>query len=307
MKKYDVIVIGSGPAGLTAAMYLARADLDTLAIGGEVTGGQLLNTQLVENFPGFSKGVDGQKLMNEMSNQAKKFGAKIVNENAIKVDFSTNPLRVNTRNDSYLAKAVIIATGSSPKWLGVEGEDQLIGKGVSSCATCDAYFFKDKRVVVVGGGDSAMEEALTLAKFAKEVVIIHRKDKFSASKIMQDRVNKNAKIGVKFNSEVIKIYGDNFVKGVKIRDKQSSETEDFICDGVMVAIGHTPNTDLFLDQIKLEADGHISSHDGIHTSKEGIFVCGDVTDKKYKQAITSAGDGAKAALEVERYLINVKN
>ena len=275
---FDVAIVGSGPAGVTAAIYTARANLKALVLAGEKWGGQLMLTTAVENFPGFPDGIQGPELMEKMKQQAERFGAKIILEDAIA------PLQhdaVFKINNKYFSKAVIIATGAETKWLGLANEQRLIGHGVSSCAPCDAFFFKDKKVAVVGGGDAAMEEALVLTKFASEVIIIHRREAFKASKIMQDRVKNNPKIKILFNTEIIDILGQNSVEGVTFKDGNILKV-----DGVFIAIGHKPNDELLKDL------------GGV----EGVFIAGDVIDLKYKQAITAAGLGCQAALDCEKWL-----
>lgn len=294
---FDVIIIGSGPAGLTAGIYTSRANLKTLCIAGNTWGGQLMQTTLVENFPGFIDGIQGPELMTNMRRQAEKFGVEFVDKNAERVDFSTTPFKI----DGYLTKSVIVATGAEFKWLGLPSEQKLIGRGVSACATCDAAFFKDKKVVVVGGGDAAMEEALYLVKFASEVIIVHRRDVFRASKIMQDRVFAESKIKVVWNSEVVEVLGEGKVEGVRL-----SHTSGVLdCQGVFIAIGHTPASKIFEGQLKLDPKMYLQ-RDGrkYHTMSnvEGVFIAGDVHDYHFRQAITAAGYGCEAALEAERWL-----
>ncbi len=306
---YDVIIIGSGPAGYTAAVYTSRANLNTLMIAGDTPGGQLLLTSEVENFPGFPDGIMGPELMELMKAQAKRFGTEIIQEFVTAVDLKANPKKVTVKDTTYTAKAVIISTGASANWLGLENETRLMGKGISACATCDGFFFTDKDVVVVGGGDSAMEEALTLAKFAKKVTIVHRRDSFRASKIMQQRVKDHPKIDVIWNSEVADVLGSDFVEGVKIRDVKSKKEQDFPAQGLFVAIGHTPATELFKHQISVDEKGYMHTHvaTGVDTSTNvpGVFAAGDVADPHYRQAVTAAGDGCKAALEAEAYIENL--
>ena len=298
---YDVIIIGSGPAGLTAAIYTTRADLKTLVIAGGKWGGQLMLTTLVENFPGFPEGIQGPELMANMRKQAEHFGAEFVDEEFVSADFSAKPFKLVVSDKTYEGKSVIIATGADTKWLGVPGEAEKIGRGVSSCAPCDAVFFRNKNVIVVGGGDSAMEEALVLTKFATSVTLVHRKDSFKASEIMQKRVKENPKIKIIFNSEVTEVMGENNVTGVKIKNNQTNEISDMPIDGVFVAIGHMPNTSKFKD-IDLDEAGFVKVHDHFLTNKEGVFVAGDVHDAHYKQAITAAGYGCAAALEAQKWL-----
>ena len=298
---YDVIIIGSGPAGLTAAIYTTRASLKTLVIAGSKWGGQLMLTTLVENYPGFTEGVQGPDLMLNMRKQAEKFGAEFIDEDFVSGDFSKRPFKITASDKTFEGKSVIIATGADTKWLGVPGEKEKIGKGVSSCAPCDAPFFKNKNVIVVGGGDSAMEEALVLTKFAQSVTLIHRKDTFRASEIMQQRVKKNPKIKIIYNSEVVEVLGETVVSGVKIKNNQTSDVSQMPIDGIFVAIGHMPNTGKF-KEIDLDENGFIKVQDHFLTNKEGIFVAGDVHDSHYKQAITAAGYGCSAALEAEKWL-----
>jgi len=319
---YDVIIIGSGPAGLTAAIYTARADLKTLVVAGSKWGGQLMLTTLVENFPGFPDGIMGPDLMANMRKQAEKFGVEIKEEDVTGFEIGNKTYRSNTTNGTYESRSVIIATGAEFKWLGVPGEQKLIGRGVSSCATCDAAFFKNKKVVVVGGGDAAMEEALVLIKYASEVTVVHRRSEFRASKIMQERVLNNPKIKVLFNTTVEEIVGEEKVAGVKLKTSPpaplltSGEGGIFNCDGVFVAIGHAPATEIFNNKIELDEKGFIKPHPEslsliqerdlsgykTMTSVEGVFTAGDVHDHQYKQAITAAGYGCQAALEAEKWL-----
>lgn len=299
---YDVIIIGSGPAGLAAAIYAGRARLETLVVGGATWGGQLMLTSEVENFPGFPEGVLGPTLMSKMRKQAEKFGAKILFEDATSVDFSIRPFKINVGDKTFEAKTVIIATGASAKWLGLDAEYRLMGRGVSACATCDAPFFRDKKVVVVGGGDTAMDEAVALSKYAQEVTIVHRRNQLRASKILQERVFANKKIKVLWNNVVEDILGENRVEAVNLKNVQTGEATTFPTDGVFVAIGYKPNTAVFKGQIDLDGNDYIIVHDQTKTSVEGVFVAGDVQDRRYKQAITSAGSGCKAALDAEKYL-----
>jgi thioredoxin reductase (NADPH) len=298
---YDVIIIGSGPAGLTAAIYTTRASLKTLVIAGSRWGGQLMLTSLVENFPGFPEGIQGPDLMMNMRKQAEHHGTEFVDENFTEGDFTKKPFTLQAGEKSYTAKAVIIASGADTKWLGVPGEQERVGKGVSSCATCDAAFFRGKNVIVVGGGDSAMEEASVLARSAAHVTLVHRRDSFKASQIMQDRVKQLANVSIEYNSEITEIYGENRVQGVKLKHNKTNEVKDMPIDGVFVAIGHIPNTSVFKG-VELDQQGYIKVHDYFMTSVEGVFVGGDVHDAQYRQAITAAGFGCAAALETERWL-----
>jgi thioredoxin reductase (NADPH) len=298
---YDVIIIGSGPAGLTAAIYTTRADLKTLVISGVKWGGQLMLTTLVENFPGFPEGIQGPDLMANMRKQAEKFGTEFVDDDFTAADFSAKPFRVSVGDKVYEGKSVIIATGADTKWLGVPGEKEKIGRGVSSCAPCDAAFFRNKNVIVVGGGDSAMEEALVLTKFADSVTLIHRRDSFRASEIMQKRVKENPKINIMFNSEITEVLGDLKVEKVKIKNNQTNEINEMPIDGIFVAIGHMPNSTMFTG-IDLDEQGFVKIHDHYLTNVDGVFVAGDIHDNHYKQAITAAGFGCAAALEVQKWL-----
>lgn len=301
MEMYDTIIIGSGPAGLTAAIYTTRANLKTLVIAGTKWGGQLMLTTVVENFPGFPDGIEGTDLMTAMRKQAEKHGAEIVQEDFVQGEFAKHPFIVSTGEKKYQGKSIIVATGADTKWLGVPGEQEKIGKGVSSCAPCDAAFFRGKNVIVVGGGDSAMEEALFLTKFATNVFVVHRKDTLRASKIMQDRAKANPKISFTFNSEVVEVLGEDKVTGVKLKNTQTGEVKEMSIDGIFVAIGHMPNSQMFKG-IELDAKGFIKVLNHYKTNVDGVFVAGDVHDAEYKQAITAAGFGCAAALEVEKWL-----
>jgi len=298
---YDVIIIGSGPAGLTAAIYTTRADLKTLVISGVKWGGQLMLTTLVENFPGFPEGIQGPELMQNMRKQAEKFGTEFVDDDFTAADFSQKPFKISIGDKTYQGKAVIIATGADTKWLGVPGEKEKIGHGVSSCAPCDAAFFRNKNVIIVGGGDSAMEEAMVLTKFAESITLIHRRDAFKASEIMQKRVKENPKIKILLNSEITEISGDLKVEKVKIKNNQTRKVVEMPIDGVFVAIGHMPNSSKFKG-VDLDEQGFIKVHDHYLTNIKGVFVAGDVHDNHYKQAITAAGFGCAAALEVQKWL-----
>lgn len=298
---HPLIIIGSGPAGLTAAVYAARAELEPLVIAGAEAGGQLMLTTEVENYPGFPT-IMGPALMQRMFEHAQKFGAKILRKNATRVDFSTRPFKVWTDTKQYQAQAVIIATGASAKWLGLDSETRLRGRGVSSCATCDGFFFKGKPVAVVGGGDTAMEEATFLTKFATRIYVIHRRDTLRASKPMQKRAYDNPKIEFIWNSEVKEVLGQEKVSGIKIKNIHTGNERELNIEGLFIAIGHEPNTQLFKGQIDLDHVGYIKVKDHTRTNIEGIFVAGDVEDFRYRQAVTAAGSGCRAAIDAEKWL-----
>lgn len=301
-KKFDVIIIGAGPSGYTAAIYTARAKRDTLVISGMLPGGQLMLTTEVENYPGFSDGILGPELMAIMRKQTERMGATIIDDEVVNVDFRRKPFKVLTYAEEYEADAVIIATGASPRKLGAKGEQEFSAKGVSYCATCDGPFFKNQEIVVVGGGDSAIEEAIFLTKFAKNVHIIHRKDTLRASRIMQDRAFENNKIKFHWNSVIDEIKGSEKVNQIMIRDVTTNQQNIMDVGGLFVAIGHEPNTNLFKGQIELDEQDYIVLKNHTYTSIEGIFAAGDVHDHRYRQAITAAGFGCMAAIDVDKYL-----
>ena len=304
----DVIVIGSGPAGLTAALYAARANLSPLVLEGEPSstsdqpGGQLMLTTDVENFPGFVDGVQGPELIDIFRQQAARFGAEYLTVKATRVDFTARPFDVWAGDDHYEARAVIVSTGARALMLGLESERRLLGHGLSTCATCDGFFHRGSRIAVIGGGDSALEEAIFLTRFADQVTVVHRRDRLRASKIMQERAFKNDKIDFRWNSVVDDVLGDTQVTGLALRDVGTEEPSTLDVTGVFVAIGHVPNTDLFKGQLDMDAAGYILTHDGSRTSAEGVFACGDVQDHVYRQAITAAGSGCMAAIDAERWL-----
>ena len=302
-----VIIIGSGPAGLTAALYAARANLEPLVFEGNQPGGQLTITTDVENYPGFPSGIMGPELMENFREQAKRFGAECYFKHVTKVDFNNRPFKVWVGKDEYSSDAIIIATGASAKMLGLDKENELMGFGVSACATCDGFFYKDKKVLVVGGGDTAMEEATYLTKFASEVVVIHRRDTFRASKVMVDRVMKNSKVRVIWDVVMKDIEGtkESGVKSVILENQKTKKRFNEDCDGVFLAIGHKPNTDLFKDQLDTNENGYLLTKSGTKTNIDGVYACGDVQDYVYRQAITAAGSGCMSAIDVERYLENL--
>jgi thioredoxin reductase (NADPH) len=304
MTTRNVTIIGSGPAGLTAALYSARANLQPLVIEGIEAGGQLMLTTLVENFPGYRDGIMGPDLMHEMRAQAERFGAEMIQNHVTSVDLCTTPFVIKTTDAEYTSRTLIIATGASARLLGLPSERALMGHGVSTCATCDGYFFRGHEIAVVGGGDSAMEEATFLTRFASKVTIVHRRDTLRASKIMQDKARANPKIEWRLNSEVdeIKDSGGGEVTAMVLRDVKTGAITEVPVTGVFVAIGHTPNTALFRHQLELDANGYIITHDGAKTSLDGVFACGDVQDHVYRQAVTAAGTGCMAALDAEHYL-----
>ena len=300
----NVIIIGSGPAGLTAALYAARANLTPLVIEGLESGGQLMLTTAVENFPGFRDGIMGPELMAEMRAQAERFGAEIVAGDVTSVELGTHPFVVRAGEQSHETRSLIISTGASARLLGLPSERALMGHGVSTCATCDGYFFRDKPIAVVGGGDSAMEEAIFLTKFASQVTVLHRRDRLRASKIMQDKAFANPKIAFEWNTELVEVkdVDEGVVTGAVVRNRETGATRELAVDGVFIAIGHTPNTRLFDGQVELDGNGYIVAGTGTRTNVPGVFACGDVQDHVYRQAITAAGTGCMAAIDAERYL-----
>jgi thioredoxin reductase (NADPH) len=303
-KIYDTVIIGSGPAGYTAALYASRANLDTLVFQGFESGGQLMLTSDVENYPGYRDGVVGPDMMDDFEAQAARFGAEMRPDNVERVDFLTRPFRLwaEDEEEPVLAKSVIIATGAKARWLGLEGEQRLMGRGVSGCATCDGFFFKDKKVAVVGGGDTAMEEALVLSKYAGEVVLIHRRDQFRASKIMLARARNNPKITFITDTVVEDVLGETSVEGVRTKNLKTGDVEDLAVDGFFAAIGHEPATSLFKGLVDMDAEGYVIQREHTMTSVPGVFAAGDVSDKRYRQAVTAAGDGCRAAIDAERWL-----
>ncbi len=299
---YDVIIIGSGPAGLTAAIYAGRAELKTLIIAGVKYGGQLMDTTVIENYPGFPEGIKGSELIEKMIAQAQKFNAQIVFEDALKVELQEKIKKVYTFEKEYQAKTVILALGANPRKLNVTGEEKLWGKGVSACAVCDGALFKNKEVAVVGGGDSAMEEASFLTNFASKVYLIHRRDSFRAAVSMQKKVLNNPKIEILYNSEIEEIIGEEKIEALKIKNNQNQSSKLLKVDGLFLAIGHIPNTQILQGQLELDEDGYITTKNDVETSIEGVFASGDIKDKAYKQIVTATSGGAIAALKADKYL-----
>lgn len=298
----NVIIIGSGPAGLTAALYTARANLKPLVIEGLQPGGQLTITSEVENFPGFPDGIQGPQLMDQIRTQAERFGSEHLYDMVTKVDFSSSPFKVWVGDTLHESHTVIVSTGASARWLGLDAEQRLQGRGVSACATCDGFFFRDQEIAVVGGGDSALEEATFLTRFASKVTLIHRRDEFRGSKIMQQRALDNEKIEVAWNSVVDDILGENGVTGLRLKDTQTGALRELPVTGVFMAIGHDPNTEIFRGQIDMDSQGYILVGETTETNVPGVFAAGDVVDKRYRQAITAAGQGCAAALDAEKTL-----
>jgi thioredoxin reductase (NADPH) len=299
----DLIIIGGGPAGLTAGIYAGRAKLKTLLFAGSPPGGQLILSEIIDDFPGFPEKLSGKELLEKITAQTKKFGIEVIEQNVVSVDFQKKPFVIKTNNkNEYLAKSVIVATGASNKWLGLEREKELIGRGISVCAVCDGFFFKDKIVAVAGGGDSAMETAVTLTKYAQKVFIIHRRDEFKAAKGLQEEVLNNPKIEIIWNTIITEIQGDQFLKGIIIEDVNTKEKKLLNLDGLFLAIGYKATVDFLQGQLELNKDGSIKVIDNTKTSVDGVFAAGDVCDFKYKQAITAAGCGAMALLDVDKWL-----
>lgn len=297
-----VLIIGSGPAGLTAAIYAARANLEPIVLGGSTPGGQLMITSDVENYPGFPDGIQGPDLMASFRSQAERFGSRIVDVDVDRIDFSSRPFRAWARGTEYRADAVIVATGASALWLGLDSETRLRGRGVSACATCDGFFFRDKEIAVVGGGDTALEEALFLTRFATRVHLLHRRATLRASKIMVDRVFAHPQIDVHLNTSVEEVLGDSHVEGLRLRQTDTGEGREVALDGLFVAIGYKPNTDLFRDVLDVDEMGYLTVRDETGSKIEGVFIAGDVHDHRYRQAVTAAGEGCKAAIDAERWL-----
>ena len=303
----NVIIIGSGPAGLTAGIYTARANLKPLCFegfmaGGLIPGGQLMFTTDVENYPGFEENITGPELMQRFRGQAERQGCELETADVTKVDFSERPFKVVAGGTQYTADSVIVATGASAIWLDLENETRLRGRGVSACATCDGFFFRDKKIAVVGGGDSALEEALFLTKFASEVVLIHRRDEFRGSRIMQNRAKTHPKVSIEWNSQVTDVLGQDKIEAIELTDTVSGEKREMPIEGLFIAIGHKPNTEVFKEYLDVDDKGYLEITDHTHSNVEGVFVAGDVHDHRYRQAITAAGDGCRAAIDAERWL-----
>jgi thioredoxin reductase (NADPH) len=299
-----VLIIGSGPAGLTAAIYAARANLEPIVLAGSAPGGQLMLTSEIENYPGFPEGIDGPELMGRFRAQAERFGTQFVDVDIDRVDLSARPFRAWARGTEYRGDTLIIATGASALWLNIESEQRLRGRGVSACATCDGFFFRDREIAVVGGGDSAMEEANYLTRFASKVHLLHRRDGFRASKIMIDRTYGNPKIEVHTNAVIDEVLGDAKVEGLRVRDTRDDSVREMPIEGLFIAIGHKPNTDVFRDWLETDEKGYLVAHEHTYSRIPGVFIAGDVQDHRYRQAVTAAGDGARAAIDAERWLEN---
>ncbi len=297
-----VLIIGSGPAGLTAAIYAARANLEPVVIGGSAPGGQLMLTSEVENYPGFPEGIDGPELMNRFRQQAERFGTRFFDLDVDRVDLTGRPFRAWARGMEFVGQTVILATGASALWLNLESEQRLRGRGVSACATCDGFFFRDKEIAVVGGGDSAMEEANYLTRFASKVHLLHRRDGFRASRIMVDRIHANPKIEVHTNTTVAEVLGDQFVDGLRLQDTRDGSERTVPIEGLFIAIGHRPNTDVFRGWLETDEGGYLMPHEHTASRIPGVFIAGDVADHRYRQAVTAAGEGARAAIDAERWL-----
>jgi thioredoxin reductase (NADPH) len=297
-----LIIVGSGPAGLTAAIYAARANLEPIVISGSAPGGQLMLTSDVENYPGFPEGIQGPDLMNLFRAQAERFGTQLHDVDIDRVDLSSRPFRLWARGIEYQAQSVVVATGASAMWLGLESETRLRGRGVSACATCDGFFFRDREIAVVGGGDTAFEEATYLTRFASKIHLLHRRDSFRASRIMVERAQANPKIEIHTNTGVEEVLGDEKVNGLRLRDTKSGAERAVPMEGLFIAIGHRPNTDAFRDWLEVDSKGYLVVHDKTHTKIDGVFVAGDVHDHRYRQAVTAAGDGCMAAIDAERWL-----
>jgi thioredoxin reductase (NADPH) len=297
-----VVIVGSGPAGLTAAIYAARANLEPIVIGGYAPGGQLMITSDVENYPGFPDGIQGPELMELFRKQAERFGSRLVDADVERVDFSGRPFRLWAEGREYRAESVIVASGASALWLGLDNETRLRGRGVSACATCDGFFFRGKSVAVVGGGDTALEEATFLTRFASEVTLLHRRDEFRGSKIMQQRALANPKVSVRWNTEVADVLGAERVTGLRLRDTTNGDESELETDGLFVAIGYKPNTDVFRNWLDVDEQGYLVATDHTRSKIEGVFIAGDVHDHRYRQAVTAAGDGCRAAIDAERWL-----
>jgi thioredoxin reductase (NADPH) len=297
-----LLIVGSGPAGLTAAIYAARANLEPIVLAGSAPGGQLMITSDVENYPGFPDGIQGPELMQKFRDQATRFGTRIVDVDIDRVDFSGRPFRLWARGVEYSAESVVIATGASALWLGIESETRLRGRGVSACATCDGFFFRDREIAVVGGGDTAFEEATFLTRFAKKVLLLHRRDSFRASKIMVDRARANPKIEIRPNTAIEEVLGDTKVEGLRLRDTQTDAITEIAMEGLFIAIGYRPNTEVFRDWLEVDAMGYLVVTDETRSKVDGVFIAGDVHDHRYRQAVTAAADGCKAAIDAERWL-----